>query len=158
MDRLRTWWLDLRRWIRERLHAMRYAVDPDRRWHFPDRYKMKHVVAFNELLADVGFAQAYDEAEAEESSPAGPVSAIEQAIGQAADTGTVSTAKAREIRLRLMQEDNLRRLHEIIFDLRGRDPMEVPVDVSIEVIQHFMVAYVRFAAGLTGMRGATGST
>jgi hypothetical protein len=158
MDRLRTLWLDLRRWIRERLKAMRYAVDPDRRWPFPDRYRMKDVIAFNELLAGVGFADAYDEAAAADSEPSGAVSAIEQAIGQAGDTGTVSTAKARRIRLRLMEEGRLEELHEIIFDLRGRDPAEIPIDVSIAGLQHFMPAYVKFAAALTGMRGSTLST
>jgi len=157
MDRLTQRWAALRRRLKAWLRAAAQRVDPDRTWHLPDTYSARDVARFHDLMIDIGWADAYDEQQAQPAQADGHLGPIAAGIEEGADTGVVSTETAAKIRNRALSEEAISEMHDIVFDLRGRDPMDVPVDVSVWGIGHFIAAYAQYANTLCGTQNGTAS-
>jgi hypothetical protein len=152
------WWTAVRRRLKDWLRRAAQAADPDRTWHLPERYTARDVAAFHDLMVDIGFDDAYDESQGEMNGSAhlGPAGAGE-ALAAAADTGTISSETAAKIRSRALSEEAMAEMHRIVLDLRGRDPLDVPVDVSVWALQHFIPAYATYVDTLAGTPSGTTS-
>jgi len=167
---LRRWWRGLRRKVATWLRAAATRADPG--WTLAP-VTTGRVRRFKELLIDCGLAEAYEAAQAGANGApapgtggpeAGPMSAAEQALGdaQASATGEtpdgIGSEDAKTIRQGFVAEGRLEELNRIILDLpRPEMASEVPTDVVVVALQNFIPAYARHTAVLLGTAGATES-
>lgn len=162
---VRRWWRGLRRKIATWLRAAATRADPG--WTLAT-VTTGRVRRFKELLIDVGLADAYEAggdgrpagAPPGASEEVGPMSAAEQAMGQAQAEpgGGISSSQAEALRHAFVAEGHIEELNRIIFELpRPEMASEVPTDVVVVGLENFIPAYAAHTAALIGTASATES-
>jgi len=165
-DQLKRWRRALANWLR----SLASRIDPG--WPLPPRYTAGHVLAYHELLIDVGLADAYGAPSSNGHAPAetgggnaqksappqgarhdSAADALRGAHSKAADSGQLSRDDARQVRQAFIGE--LERLNTIVLDITEGEASEVPVDVTVTALQHFVPVYAAATSALTGTPGGT---
>jgi len=159
---LKTFRRRLGRW----LHALAGRVDPG--WSLPARYTAEHVMRYHELMIDTGLADAYDQAEpvpagggqgnGHPSAPPGGVrhqaaEAMGEAQKQAKQGQGISREQAQKIREAFIGE--IERLNLIILDIDEDQASDIPIDVTLQALQHFVPVYAAATAALIGTGNGT---
>jgi hypothetical protein len=164
-DELKRWRRALAGWLR----SLAGRVDPG--WPLPAQYTAGHVLAYHELLIDVGLADAYGAPSqnghvpakggdnAEKSAPPqgarhdSAAGALRGAHQEAADSGQLSRKDAARVRQAFIGE--LERLNTIVLDISDSEASEVPIDVTLKALQHFVPVYAAAMSALIGTPGGT---
>jgi hypothetical protein len=152
------------------LRSLAGRVDPG--WPLPAQYTAGHVLAYHELLIDVGLADAYGAPSrnghvptkgggnnAEKSAPPqgarhdSAAGALRGAHQEAADSGQLSRKDAARVRQAFIAE--LERLNTIVLDISDSEASEVPIDVTLKALQHFVPVYAAAMSALIGTPGGT---
>ena len=173
MDTLRAKLQRLRRRLARLLRSLAGRVDPG--YALPAQYTTGHVMRYHELLIDVGLADVYDESAAETRGAGGGKSAVNgsapppdarhdpkrkekareamRAAGRQVRQGNgITPEQARRIRQAFVGE--LERLNLIVLDIDEDEAPDVPVDVTIQALMHFVPVYAAVAGALTGTESA----
>ena len=152
------------------LRSLAGRVDPG--WPLPAQYTAGHVLAYHELLIDVGLADAYGapsrnghvpaeagEGSAQKSAPPqgarhdSAAGALRNAHQKAAGSSQLSREDAARVRQAFIGE--LERLNTIVLDIPDSEASEVPVDVTVAALQHFVPVYAAAMSALIGTPGDT---
>jgi hypothetical protein len=168
MNRLTTWWRRARRRVGQWLRALGARLLPG--YALPV-YTTGHVMRYHELMIDVGLADAYDQMYAEgmpqggAGGNGGPTSAPPQdALGDQAAAATahrkahqggITAAQAQKIRRAFAGE--LGRLNCILLDIPDSEAQDVPADVTMQALVHFVPVYAEVMTVLIGTGGDTTS-
>ena len=121
------------------------------------------VVEFHDFLRDAGFEEAYDALGDTETdagaAPAGLSELADQMQGGASTDVDPDTARAvaSKLRERLIEDAELVRLNQIIFEVSETEAKRIPTDVVEVVFANFLVAWLRHLTRLTGTASATAS-
>jgi hypothetical protein len=157
-DLIKRW----RRRIADWLRSWAGRVDPG--WPLPAQYTAGHILRYHELMIDVGMAEMYDHVAAGdgaaagsgssgESSPDGPTTAPPTGVRHNADdakqeaaeamdgaNGGLSRTEAQKVRRAFAGE--IERLNMIVLDIDEGRASDVPVDVTVTALRHFVPVYV----------------
>lgn len=163
-----------RRAVAERLRAWAGRVDPG--WPLPAQYTAGHVLRYHDLLIDIGIADAYDQMVGGDGAPAQPdtgatgqpqaappsgvredantkqAAEVMHGQRQGAESG-ISAQEAQVIRRAMAGE--IERLNLIILDISEEQAADVPIDVTIQALRHFVPVYAAAMSALTGTAGDT---
>jgi len=169
-DELKRWRRALAGWLR----SLAGRVDPG--WPLPAQYTAGHVLAYHELLIDVGLADAYGAPSSNGRAPAeeclgtgggnaqksappqgarhdSAADALRGAHQKAADSGQLSRKDAARVRQAFIGE--LERLNTIVLDIPDSEASEVPIRVTVTALQHFVPVYAAAMSALIGTPGGT---
>jgi len=162
-DRLKRWRRRCARWLR----SLAGRIDPG--WALPAQITTEHVMRYHELLIDVGLADAYDAGKEDVPSggqdrnqappggaPQGAAEAMRSAHSQAREGDGITVAQARKIRRAFVGE--MERLNMIVLDISEPQAGDVPVDVTLQALRHFIPVYAAATSALIGTGGDTDQT
>lgn len=128
----------------------------------PANVTVRRAKDFYGLLCDLGFDDAIDESEAARQSAikGRPVGLAEQAAHDAGETERTQTVKINTNQFMdvLMLEGKLDELASIVLEIpEGVDVGDVPLEMIVEGVTAFIVAYAKLMSQLVGTAGATAS-
>jgi len=165
-DELKRWRRALAGWLR----SLAGRVDPG--WPLPAQYTAGHVLAYHELLIDAGLADAYGAPSRNGHAPAeasggkpqrsappqgarhdSAADALRGAHQEAADSGQLSRKDVARVQQAFIGE--IERLNTIVLDIPDSEASEVPIDVTLTALQHFVPVYAAAMSALIGTPGGT---